>query len=78
MKLKTIKDNLKKPEVIRISQKSMSPIQPIEPDKFKVITLGLTIGIFVALFVAILLSGLKALKKENIIVRIKKTYSSNL
>ena len=65
MKLKTIKESLKKPEVIRISQKSMPPIHPIEPDKFKIIILGLTIGIFVALFVAILLSGLKALKKEK-------------
>jgi LPS O-antigen subunit length determinant protein (WzzB/FepE family) len=65
MKLKAIKESLKTPEVIRIGQKSIPPIHPIEPDKFKIITLGLTIGIFVALFTAILLNGLRALKKEK-------------
>jgi LPS O-antigen subunit length determinant protein (WzzB/FepE family) len=63
--LKAIKENLKTPEVIRISQKSVPPIHPIEPDKFKLITLGLSSGIFVALFTAILLSGLRALKREK-------------
>ena len=65
MKLKAIKESLKTPEVIRIRQKSIPPIHPIEPDKLKIITLGLTIGMFVAVFTAILLSGLRALKKRK-------------